>query len=1248
MRRTTTILCVLGLIALGFGGWLGSGPEQTPVTRIVSNSSSGTVIDVELPGVSVDRTEAGGTTYDIIGIPGENLAALDVGRPQVPKLSYLLGIPEHARVAVQVTVLETRTFDNINCYPYQPPQLDNQTSTPFVIDREFYSQDKNYPGLDAQVMNTGVWRELAVGNIQVYPVHYNPVTRQLLVYTRMRANISYSGGVYPRKVIPGWLASTYARWIDNFGSLDIEVSGADNPGVKYLVIAHDNWASNSFLVDSLIGWHYKRGIETRLVHKPSWPVQEVKDSIAAEYGRSTPAELRWVLLVGEASEIPQHALGGVGAGDYWYSDLLPSGSTDNYPEIGLSRLSPGSAGDLENEIRKILLYEKNPPSTGNWLSKHALIACSELYPGKYSACVRGIYNEPMGWWRYNFDTLMCQFHGNDSIARIINEGRSVVTYRGHGDVDQWYTLANAGGAPWYIADVNALTNGNLTPMVFNIACLCGEISAATCLSEAWMRKYPGGAVGSFAATQASYTLPNHGICSTLVRSMCDTWTITVPGVRNYTMPVWDIGWIQCNVDAYVAKYWPASPYPDNIYMYLNLGDPAMDVWAGGQPVAASVTYQPAIPIGPYSLPVSVQAVGQPVKGALVCAWKGAEFWVTGKTDDAGQVTLDINSTSPGTFYVTVSGGHALASPPVPILPFEGTCLARTANSPYVVHIRHSIDDAPPGGNGDGIVNPGETVNMPTWVKNLGNQSGTGVTGKLRTSDPAVTVTDSFKTFGTIPANESAYTGSDGYKFHVGDTCTNGHNIGFSLVCKDANDSTWTSTFSVRVGTGILGYDHKRVEDPPPGGNGNGKIDPGEDGLLYVFLRNTGGGIAYNTRAILRSGDTRFTITDSIGTWATIPRDTALENGGDPFGVHADGSITPETPIPCTLYVTADGFSGVASFATVIGEITTFDPIPDNATPTPIYWAYDNVDVGYTEHPTYNWIEINTQGTRLTLSDDQTVQLTLPTAFGPWKYYNQRYTGISVCGNGFVMPGSYTATGWTNYALPTSNLAAPAVCAAWDDLYPPTGGGVWYFHDAVNHVFVVEWDSVAYYSPRTTFDKFEILIFDTTLASARGMNEVVVQYRTAYGYSSMTAGIQNETYTYGINCVTDNSYTRGVATILAGSAIKYTSDVPVTGILERPESLNRLLDLRLAVYPNPFFGRAAIRCQIPVAGDVSLKVFDASGRMVSTLYQGKLAPGSYTFRWNGTDGFGRDVAAGVYFYELETATTKLSTKATLLR
>jgi hypothetical protein len=92
----------------------------------------------------------------------------------------------------------------------------------------------------------------------------------------------------------------------------------------------------------------------------------------------------------------------------------------------------------------------------------------------------------------------------------------------------------------------------------------------------------------------------------------------------------------------------------------------------------------------------------------------------------------------------------------------------------------------------------------------------------------------------------------------------------------------------------------------------------------------------------------------------------------------------------------------------------------------------------------------------------------------------------------------------------------------------------------------------------------------------------------------------------------------------------------------------LRDVPFAVYPNPFKGKVQVRCQVPVAGRVSLRVYDIGGREVNTLCNQDLTPGTYNFTWNGADHTGNAVSAGVYFYQLETPTSKLARKVTLLR
>jgi hypothetical protein len=749
-----------------------------------------------------------------------------------------------------------------------------------------------------------------------------------------------------------------------------------------------------------------------------------------------------------------------------------------------------------------------------------------------------------------------------------------------------------------------------------------------------MRKYPGGAVASLGATEASYTIPNHGWDSTLFRALGDTYRVSVPGVRDYVCPVYDLGGMLSVADAHIVKY-HASIGVDNARMYLWLGDPALMTWVG--PVATpDVTYPPTVPLGNYDLQVTVMRQGSPVRNALVCAWKPGEFYVTGYTDASGNVTLAINATSPGNFSLTVTAQG--------ITPHRGTILARTTGTPYVTYLRSTVNDSPPRGNGDGCVNPGEQIVLPTWVKNHGDSAGVGVTGTLRISDGYVVLTDSVKNFGTIAAHDSAYTGPNGFGFQVAAGCTNGHMMQFTLRCRDNRDSIWNSRIYLRVGAPYLVYASQLVADTIAGGNNNGRLDPNEFAELRVGLRNTGFGHANAVTATLISGDSRMVIIDQNGAWGQIPAESTRINAADRFVVQTL-SMPPETEIPCTLHVAAQGgYSTVVPFTVVVGQMRATDPIPDGPRTPAQFWAYDNVDSFYVEHPEYNWVEIRNQGTRLSLTDDQTVTISLPSGFGPWNFYGQSYTQVSICSNGWVAPGSTTISTYTNTALPNSAMP-PAVCVNWDDLYPPAGNGVWYYHDEANHRFIVEWDSVRYYSG-SVYDKSEIIIYDTTVTY--GDNEVVMQYYRADQTNSATVGEQDPTKTIAIQCLLDGQYHRGSAAVEAGRAIKFTTDDP-NAVTEPEAGASRVpVRLALSVAPNPFHRAASIAWQVPVAGRVRLTVFDVTGRAVRTLVQGEHPAGVYISVWDGSDQSGRPVATGTYVYKLETPAGLLTTKAVLLR
>ncbi len=427
---------------------------------------------------------------------------------------------------------------------------------------------------------------------------------------------------------------------------------------------------------------------------------------------------------------------------------------------------------------------------------------------------------------------------------------------------------------------------------------------------------------------------------------------------------------------------------------------------------------------------------------------------------------------------------------------------------------------------------------------------------------------------------------------------------------------------------------RTVNDPPPGGNGNGRFDPGETGELLVTVRNVGNEAANSVTGLLRSGDARFVLTDSTSAYGNIAPGSSAQ--GDAYVAQVSSSIQPETPIPLTLFLTGSNYVDTLNLTVVVGELRAIDPIPDGPRQPARYWAYDDVDIQYAQHPEFSWVEIRDIGTRLTLSDDQTVQVDLPPGF-VWNYYGQTYSQVSICGNGWVAPGYTTNVSYTNTALPTTSLPA-VVCLNWDDLYPPYGNSVWYYHDPANHRFVIEYDSVHYYGARDQWDKFELVIYDTTIHSPTGDNVLLVQYLTANNYTSSTIGIQDPSMTVAIQCLFDGSYHRGMAQLVPGRAIKYTTADPSSGIAETPATVVRAA---VRAWPNPFSTavRFDLSPRLPETSTPLLSIFDNSGRHVRTL------TGS---SWDGRDQLGQLVSPGIYFCRVGSGDQQSEVKLVLTR
>ncbi|MDP8205059.1 MAG: T9SS type A sorting domain-containing protein [Candidatus Electryonea clarkiae] len=79
------------------------------------------------------------------------------------------------------------------------------------------------------------------------------------------------------------------------------------------------------------------------------------------------------------------------------------------------------------------------------------------------------------------------------------------------------------------------------------------------------------------------------------------------------------------------------------------------------------------------------------------------------------------------------------------------------------------------------------------------------------------------------------------------------------------------------------------------------------------------------------------------------------------------------------------------------------------------------------------------------------------------------------------------------------------------------------------------------------------------------------------------------------------------------------------------------------YPNPFNPTTSIAFSIPVAENVTLKVFNITGQEVATLYNGFTQPGSKSITFDASD-----FASGIYLYKLETGSVTMTRKMVLMK
>jgi hypothetical protein len=70
-----------------------------------------------------------------------------------------------------------------------------------------------------------------------------------------------------------------------------------------------------------------------------------------------------------------------------------------------------------------------------------------------------------------------------------------------------------------------------------------------------------------------------------------------------------------------------------------------------------------------------------------------------------------------------------------------------------------------------------------------------------------------------------------------------------------------------------------------------------------------------------------------------------------------------------------------------------------------------------------------------------------------------------------------------------------------------------------------------------------------------------------------------------------------------------------------------------IFPNPSNGEFNVLFLLKEPSYVEINIFDLNGRLLKTIFSGRMENGQKSFKWNGTDNRGKKLTKGIYFTEL---------------
>lgn len=513
-------------------------------------------------------------------------------------------------------------------------------------------------------------------------------------------------------------------------------------------------------------------------------------------------------------------------------------------------------------------------------------------------------------------------------------------------------------------------------------------------------------------------------------------------------------------------------------------------------------------------------------------------------------------------------------------------LARVAGS----HVR-ATQSAVLGGDGDGALDPGESVDLVVTLQNAGvRDAALGVRLRLATDDPYVELQDAVSDYGLLGAGASATNDADPFALTVDPATPAGHVASFRLLATwDAGANEETVTLAVGSLPVLVSHDFE-------GANPGYTQDPSHTAPQGAWV------IVDPNPTDFQPGDDT---TPAPGVRAYITgQNIGVNNGDVDAGVAALRSPLFNLAGQGSVVLALNWFHGQQDFGDDPNDFFRIDLSNDGGAS----WPANLLTVGdVSTTPAWTHLEVPLED-HLPLTAQMRLRFQASDGVGLADIIEAGIDDLFLldAGEANDPPGAPELASPPDGAVVANPAPALVVANAAD------ADG-----DGLDYAFRVYGDS----------------LLTTVVASASGVAE-------GAGQTSWTVAPPLAEGNYWWRAHADDGLERG-----AWMAAARFTVAPATGVPQGGAGAAFALH---PARPNPFAAETTVRFSLPRAGRVSADVFDATGRRVRALHRGLMEAGMRTLSWDGRDESGAHSAAGVYFLVLHTDGETRTLKLTLAR